>query len=118
MGLQKFLKPLATFSFANHTIQIHQDWRQLGITAVIWDVRVAWGHHHLWLEESEMAVPIATRWQHQVPSAPPESPSPGGSAGEWRSRTTPGDGPATPLACHWSLPVFSVQLAMSEIMCH
>ncbi|KAK1330748.1 hypothetical protein QTO34_008686 [Cnephaeus nilssonii] len=38
MGLQKFLKPLATFSFANHTIQIHQDWRQLGITAVIWDV--------------------------------------------------------------------------------
>ncbi|KAK1337032.1 hypothetical protein QTO34_003077 [Cnephaeus nilssonii] len=39
MGLQKFHKPLATFSFANHTIQIHQDWRQLGVTVMVWDVR-------------------------------------------------------------------------------
>ena len=37
IGLQKFHKPLATFSFANHTIQIRQDWRQLGVTAVVWD---------------------------------------------------------------------------------
>lgn len=37
MGLQKFHKPLATFSFANHTIQIRQDWRQLGVAAVVWD---------------------------------------------------------------------------------
>ncbi|XP_054579448.1 protein N-lysine methyltransferase METTL21A isoform X1 [Eptesicus fuscus] len=40
MGLQKFHKPLATFSFANHTIQIRQDWRQLGVAAVVWDAAV------------------------------------------------------------------------------
>ncbi|CAK6448139.1 unnamed protein product [Pipistrellus nathusii] len=39
MGLQKFHKPLATFS-ANHTIQIRQDWRQLGVAAVVWDAAV------------------------------------------------------------------------------
>uniref|UniRef100_A0A8C3XBM6 Methyltransferase 21A, HSPA lysine n=1 Tax=Catagonus wagneri TaxID=51154 RepID=A0A8C3XBM6_9CETA len=37
MGLQRFHKPLATFSFANHTIQIQQDWKQLGVAAVVWD---------------------------------------------------------------------------------
>ena len=37
IGLQKFHKPFATFSFANHTIQIRQDWRQLGVAAVVWD---------------------------------------------------------------------------------
>lgn len=37
IGLQKFHKPVATFSFANHTIQIRQDWRQLGVAAVVWD---------------------------------------------------------------------------------
>uniref|UniRef100_A0A8C0TZK1 Uncharacterized protein n=1 Tax=Canis lupus familiaris TaxID=9615 RepID=A0A8C0TZK1_CANLF len=37
VGLRKFHKPLATFSFANHTIQIRQDWRQLGVAAVVWD---------------------------------------------------------------------------------
>ncbi|KAG8521032.1 Protein N-lysine methyltransferase METTL21A [Galemys pyrenaicus] len=40
LGLQKFHKPLATFSFANHTIQIRQDWRQLGVAAVVWDAAV------------------------------------------------------------------------------
>lgn len=35
--LQKFHKPLATFSFANHTIHIRQDWKQLGVAAVVWD---------------------------------------------------------------------------------
>ncbi|EPQ02496.1 Methyltransferase-like protein 21A [Myotis brandtii] len=37
MGLQKFHKPLTTFLFANHTIPIHEDWRQLGVAAVVWD---------------------------------------------------------------------------------
>lgn len=37
IGLQRFHKPLASFSFANHTIQIRQDWRQLGVAAVVWD---------------------------------------------------------------------------------
>ncbi|XP_035296893.1 protein N-lysine methyltransferase METTL21A isoform X2 [Cricetulus griseus] len=40
IGLQKFHKPLATFSFANHTIQIRQDWRQLGVAAVVWDAAI------------------------------------------------------------------------------
>uniref|UniRef100_A0A8C3X9T8 Protein N-lysine methyltransferase METTL21A n=1 Tax=Catagonus wagneri TaxID=51154 RepID=A0A8C3X9T8_9CETA len=40
MGLQRFHKPLATFSFANHTIQIQQDWKQLGVAAVVWDAAV------------------------------------------------------------------------------
>ncbi|KAM6178550.1 protein N-lysine methyltransferase METTL21A [Rhynchocyon petersi] len=40
MGLQKFHKPFTTFSFANHTIQIRQDWRQLGVAAVVWDAAV------------------------------------------------------------------------------
>lgn len=37
MGLQRFHKPLATFSFANHRIQIQQDWKQLGVAVVVWD---------------------------------------------------------------------------------
>uniref|UniRef100_A0A8C5XJP8 Methyltransferase 21A, HSPA lysine n=1 Tax=Microcebus murinus TaxID=30608 RepID=A0A8C5XJP8_MICMU len=37
VGLRAFHKPLATFSFANHRIQIRQDWRQLGVAAVVWD---------------------------------------------------------------------------------
>ncbi|XP_047629315.1 protein N-lysine methyltransferase METTL21A isoform X3 [Phacochoerus africanus] len=40
MGLQRFHKPLATFSFANHRIQIQQDWKQLGVAAVVWDAAV------------------------------------------------------------------------------
>ncbi|XP_069339656.1 protein N-lysine methyltransferase METTL21A isoform X1 [Eulemur rufifrons] len=40
VGLQKFHKPLATFSFANHRIQIRQDWRQLGVAAVVWDAAI------------------------------------------------------------------------------
>uniref|UniRef100_A0A671G3B2 Protein N-lysine methyltransferase METTL21A n=1 Tax=Rhinolophus ferrumequinum TaxID=59479 RepID=A0A671G3B2_RHIFE len=40
VGLQRFHKPLATFAFANHTIQIQQDWRQLGVAAVVWDAAV------------------------------------------------------------------------------
>lgn len=37
IGLQKLHKPLATFSFANRTIQIRQDWGRLGVAAVVWD---------------------------------------------------------------------------------
>uniref|UniRef100_A0A9L0T9M9 Methyltransferase 21A, HSPA lysine n=1 Tax=Equus caballus TaxID=9796 RepID=A0A9L0T9M9_HORSE len=37
VGLQKFHKPVATFSFADRTIRIRQDWRQLGVAAVVWD---------------------------------------------------------------------------------
>ncbi|XP_054945709.1 protein N-lysine methyltransferase METTL21A isoform X2 [Physeter macrocephalus] len=40
MGLQRFHKPLATFSLANHTIQIRQDWKKLGVAAVVWDAAV------------------------------------------------------------------------------
>ncbi|XP_037600984.1 protein N-lysine methyltransferase METTL21A isoform X3 [Cebus imitator] len=40
LGLQKFHKPFATFSFANHTIQIQQDWRHLGVAAVVWDAAI------------------------------------------------------------------------------
>ncbi|XP_021119222.1 protein N-lysine methyltransferase METTL21A isoform X8 [Heterocephalus glaber] len=40
VGLQKFHKPFATFSFANHTIRVRQDWRQLGVAAVVWDAAV------------------------------------------------------------------------------
>ncbi|XP_066137067.1 protein N-lysine methyltransferase METTL21A isoform X2 [Saccopteryx bilineata] len=40
IGLQKFHKPFATFSFANHTIHIRQDWKQLGVAAVVWDAAV------------------------------------------------------------------------------
>ncbi|XP_044539752.1 protein N-lysine methyltransferase METTL21A-like [Gracilinanus agilis] len=37
VGIQKFHKPLATYTFVNHTIQIKQDWKQLGVAAVVWD---------------------------------------------------------------------------------
>nr|XP_012607547.1 protein N-lysine methyltransferase METTL21A isoform X6 [Microcebus murinus] len=40
VGLRAFHKPLATFSFANHRIQIRQDWRQLGVAAVVWDAAI------------------------------------------------------------------------------
>ncbi|XP_063093434.1 protein N-lysine methyltransferase METTL21A isoform X2 [Cavia porcellus] len=40
LGLRRFHKPLATFSFANRTIRVRQDWRQLGVAAVVWDAAV------------------------------------------------------------------------------
>ncbi|XP_056663159.1 protein N-lysine methyltransferase METTL21A isoform X2 [Monodelphis domestica] len=40
MGIQKFHKPLATYTFVNHTIQIKQDWKQLGVAAVVWDAAI------------------------------------------------------------------------------
>ncbi|XP_029462222.1 protein N-lysine methyltransferase METTL21A [Rhinatrema bivittatum] len=39
-GLQKFHQPLASFSFASHSIQIKQNWKQLGVAAVVWDAAV------------------------------------------------------------------------------
>lgn len=43
-GLRHFHQPLAAFSFADRAIRIRQDWRQLGVAAVVWDaVRQTWG---------------------------------------------------------------------------
>ncbi|KAJ7345390.1 hypothetical protein JRQ81_001340 [Phrynocephalus forsythii] len=39
-GMQKFHQPSSTHHFANHTIQIKQDWKQLGVAAVVWDAAV------------------------------------------------------------------------------
>ncbi|XP_063788744.1 protein N-lysine methyltransferase METTL21A [Pseudophryne corroboree] len=36
-GLQRFHHSNTTYTFANHTIRIKQDWRQLGVAAVVWD---------------------------------------------------------------------------------
>ncbi|XP_074047612.1 protein N-lysine methyltransferase METTL21A [Macrotis lagotis] len=40
IGIQKFHKPLATYTFVNHQIQIKQDWKELGVAAVVWDAAV------------------------------------------------------------------------------
>ncbi|XP_054828269.1 protein N-lysine methyltransferase METTL21A [Eublepharis macularius] len=39
-GMQKLHKPSSVYSFANHTIQIKQNWKQLGVAAVVWDAAV------------------------------------------------------------------------------
>lgn len=39
-GLRHFHQPLAAFSFADRAIRIRQDWRQLGVAAVVWDAAV------------------------------------------------------------------------------
>nr|XP_056717512.1 protein N-lysine methyltransferase METTL21A isoform X2 [Euleptes europaea] len=39
-GMQKLHKPSAVYLFANHTIQIKQNWQQLGVAAVVWDAAV------------------------------------------------------------------------------
>ncbi|CAM5147888.1 unnamed protein product [Eretmochelys imbricata] len=39
-GLQKFHKSSSVYHFANHTIQIKQNWKQLGVAAVVWDAAV------------------------------------------------------------------------------
>ncbi|XP_077175378.1 protein N-lysine methyltransferase METTL21A isoform X2 [Paroedura picta] len=39
-GMQKLHKPSSEYSFANHTIQIKQNWKQLGVAAVVWDAAV------------------------------------------------------------------------------
>lgn len=35
--LRKFHEASATFQFANRDIVIRQDWKQLGVAAVVWD---------------------------------------------------------------------------------
>ncbi|KAG8124691.1 hypothetical protein E2320_020101 [Naja naja] len=40
LGMQKLHKSSSTFFFANHTIQINQNWTQLGVAAVVWDAAV------------------------------------------------------------------------------
>ncbi|XP_005397037.1 PREDICTED: protein N-lysine methyltransferase METTL21A [Chinchilla lanigera] len=39
-ALPKFHEPFATFRFAGHTVRVRQDWRQLGVAAVVWDAAV------------------------------------------------------------------------------
>ncbi|XP_019410167.1 PREDICTED: protein N-lysine methyltransferase METTL21A isoform X2 [Crocodylus porosus] len=39
-GLQKLHKSASTYHFANHTIEIKQNWKQLGVAAVVWDAAV------------------------------------------------------------------------------
>lgn len=42
-GMQKLHKPSSTYRFANHTIQIKQNWDELGVAAVVWDaVCITW----------------------------------------------------------------------------
>ncbi|XP_068931370.1 protein N-lysine methyltransferase METTL21A isoform X2 [Petaurus breviceps papuanus] len=40
IGIQKFHKPQTTYTFVNRTIQIQQDWKHLGVAAVVWDAAV------------------------------------------------------------------------------
>ncbi|XP_077131838.1 protein N-lysine methyltransferase METTL21A [Ranitomeya variabilis] len=39
-GLKKFHNSSSTYTFSNHTIRIKQDWRELGVAAVVWDAAV------------------------------------------------------------------------------
>ncbi|XP_044159968.1 protein N-lysine methyltransferase METTL21A [Bufo gargarizans] len=39
-GLKKFHNSSATYTFCNHTIRIKQDWKELGVAAVVWDAAV------------------------------------------------------------------------------
>lgn len=39
-GLSKLHEPSATFHFAKHKIHIRQDWKRLGVAAVVWDAAV------------------------------------------------------------------------------
>ncbi|KAM4024313.1 protein N-lysine methyltransferase METTL21A isoform 1-T4 [Anomaloglossus baeobatrachus] len=39
-GLKKFHNSSTTYTFSNHTIRIKQDWKELGVAAVVWDAAV------------------------------------------------------------------------------
>lgn len=39
-GLKRFHNSSTTYTFCNHTIRIKQDWKQLGVAAVVWDAAV------------------------------------------------------------------------------
>lgn len=36
-GARQLHSPSATYRFASHTIRLRQDWRRLGVAAVVWD---------------------------------------------------------------------------------
>ncbi|XP_050196601.1 protein N-lysine methyltransferase METTL21A isoform X2 [Myiozetetes cayanensis] len=39
-GARQLHSPSATFHFASRTIRLQQDWRRLGVAAVVWDAAV------------------------------------------------------------------------------
>ncbi|NWS56910.1 MT21A methyltransferase, partial [Chunga burmeisteri] len=39
-GARQLHSPWATYRFASHTIRVKQDWRRLGVAAVVWDAAV------------------------------------------------------------------------------
>ncbi|KAK0677239.1 MT21A methyltransferase, partial [Pygoscelis papua] len=39
-GARQLHSPSATYRFASHTIRLKQDWRRLGVAAVVWDAAV------------------------------------------------------------------------------
>ncbi|XP_052647141.1 protein N-lysine methyltransferase METTL21A isoform X2 [Harpia harpyja] len=39
-GARQLHSPSATYRFASHTIRLRQDWRRLGVAAVVWDAAV------------------------------------------------------------------------------
>ncbi|XP_053321378.1 protein N-lysine methyltransferase METTL21A-like [Spea bombifrons] len=39
-GLKKFHNSEATYHFANHSVRIRQNWKELGVAAVVWDAAV------------------------------------------------------------------------------
>ncbi|KAM3917405.1 protein N-lysine methyltransferase METTL21A isoform 1-T3 [Leptodactylus fuscus] len=39
-GLKRFHNSSTTYTFCNHPIQIKQDWKELGVAAVVWDAAV------------------------------------------------------------------------------
>ncbi|XP_061858000.1 protein N-lysine methyltransferase METTL21A isoform X2 [Colius striatus] len=39
-GARQLHSPWASYRFASHTIRLKQDWRRLGVAAVVWDAAV------------------------------------------------------------------------------
>ncbi|NXL45660.1 MT21A methyltransferase, partial [Podilymbus podiceps] len=39
-GARQLHSPSATYRFASHTVRVRQDWRRLGVAAVVWDAAV------------------------------------------------------------------------------
>uniref|UniRef100_A0A8D0FPS7 Protein N-lysine methyltransferase METTL21A n=3 Tax=Strix TaxID=36304 RepID=A0A8D0FPS7_STROC len=39
-GARQLHSPAATYRFASRTIRLRQDWRRLGVAAVVWDAAV------------------------------------------------------------------------------
>lgn len=45
-GLSKLHNTTARFRFADHDLSLSQDWKKLGVAAVVWDA-VSWWRRHL-----------------------------------------------------------------------